>query len=233
MKVVILAGGEGKRLRPYTLVLPKPLLPIKDKPILDIVLERLKHQGIVDIFLSVNYKSKLFEMIYGDGKEIGMNIKYIKENVPLGTAGSLYFIKDEIKESFFVTNGDIISELDIKALEEFHKKIRADITVVTRKIETQIQFGVLKKYSDRIVEWSEKPKIDSEISAGMYMINPLVLGLIKENEFCDMPTLVRRVMENGGNVFGFEYSGKIYDIGHLEEYEKVCEEFGCKDKKVE
>jgi NDP-sugar pyrophosphorylase family protein len=221
MKAVILAGGEGKRLRPYTFVLPKPLLPVNGEPILDAVLGNLKEQGIKDIFLSINYKAHLFEIIYGNGKKINMNINYLKEEKPLGTAGSLKLLQGKISENIFVTNGDVICNISLKELEKFHNENMCDITVVSRKILTPINFGVLKIIDDKVTGWYEKPKINSEISAGMYLLNPNVLKYIPENNFFNMPDLVKKVIENNGKVMRFLHDGEVVDVSDLDEYEKI------------
>ena len=227
MKAVILAGGEGKRLRPYTYVLPKPLLPLGEEPILDRILEKLRKQGITDIFLAVNYKEQLFKMIYGDGSEKGVNITYLKESKPLGTAGPLKNLEGKVTESFFVINGDVISDLDVRELEKFHERTNSDITVVTRKIKTPINFGVLDVKEDQIVKWTEKPIIESEIATGMYMINPFVLKYIPYDNFYDMNNLVGEVMKNKGKVFRFEYDGQwIFDVGSRKDYKEAQEFFG-------
>ena len=221
MKAVILAGGEGKRLRPYTFVLPKPLLPVNEEPILDAVLRNLKEQEVKEIYISINYKSHLFEMIYGKGEKIGLNIDYLKEEKPLGTAGSLKLLQGKISENLFVTNGDIISNLNLKELEKFHEENKCDITVVSRKIKVPVNFGVLRIINDKIVEWAEKPKIGLEISAGMYLLNPDILKYIPENNFFNMPDLVRKVIENNGKVMRFLYDGNLTDVSDLDEYEKI------------
>ena len=221
MKATILAGGEGKRLRPYTFVLPKPLLPVNGEPILDAVLRNLKKQGIEDVFLSVNYKSHLFEIIYGNGEKIGLNIHYLKEKKPLGTAGSLKLLQGKIFENLFVTNGDVICDLNLEELERFHDENKCDITVVGRKITIPVNFGVLKITNDKIVEWAEKPKIDLEISAGMYLLNPNVLKYIPENSFFNMPDLVKKVIENNGKVMRFLHDGDLIDVSDLDEYKKI------------
>ena len=227
MKSVILAGGEGKRLRPYTLVLPKPLLPLGEEPILDKILEKLKKQGITDIFLAVNYKEQLFKMIYGDGSEKGINITYLRESKPLGTAGPLKNIEGKVTEPFFVINGDVISDLNVRELEKFHERINSDITVVTRKIKTPIRFGVIDTEEERVVKWTEKPIIESEIATGMYMINPSVLKYIPSDSFYDMNSLVGEVMRDNGRVFRFEYEGKwLFDVGSIRDYEEAQEFFG-------
>lgn len=221
MKAVILAGGEGKRLRPYTFVLPKPLLPVNGEPILDAVLRNLKEQGIGEIYISINYKSHLFEIIYGNGEKIGLNINYLKEEKPLGTAGSLKLLQGKVFENLFVTNGDVICNLNLGELEKFHDENKCDITVVSRKITVPVNFGVLKITNNKIVEWAEKPKIGLEISAGMYLLNPNVLKYIPENSFFNMPDLVKKVIENNGIVMRFLHDGDLIDVSDLDEYEKI------------
>jgi len=225
MKVVILAGGEGKRLKPYTEVIPKPLLPIGEKPVLEIIFERLKNQGYKDIVLATNYKAYLFETLFGDGSKLGMNITYSRESKPLGTAGPLKGIEGQLTDDFFLMNGDLITDLQISDVEKVHRKGKADITVVTREIETPIPYGVIDVEGEKVLAWKEKPKIKSEISTGMYMINPGALRYIPENEFYAMNDLVGKVIENGGRVLRFLHSGEWTDIGLIGDYEKAQKDF--------
>ncbi len=222
MKAVILAGGEGKRLRPYTYILPKPLLPIGERPILDLSLERLKKQDIKEVILAVNYKAEIFEMIFGDGFSRDMKIHYTKEEKPLGTAGPIKNAEEYLTEDFLVINGDIITELNIKEVADFHKKNMADITVVTREIEVPIDFGIIKSEGINIVGWEEKPKIKSEISSGIYIFNPSILKHIPKNEFCNMNDLVKDVIKKGCKVYKFPYNGIILDVGHMKDYEEAA-----------
>lgn len=232
MKAVILAGGKGKRLRPYTYILPKPLLPLGKKPILDIIFEKLKKQGIKDIYLAVNYKENIFRTLYGDGSEIGLNITYLKESKPLGTVGPLKSIEGKVTEPFFVTNGDIISDINVKELRKFYEKTKADITVVTRKIDVPINFGVLEVKKDKIVKWIEKPKIKLEIAAGMYMLSPSVLKYIKKDEFYNMNDLVKKVIRRRGKVSRFLYEGQsLLDISAIEDYKLAIKSFKKNYKK--
>jgi len=221
MKVIILAGGEGTRLRPYTAIFPKPLLPINETPLLDIVLEKLKNQNIKEIFLAVNYKSSLFKMFYGDGSKKGLNITYLEESKPLGTAGPLQSLENKIDEDFLVMNGDIICDLDFHKLLDFHKKNCGVITVVTREIKTPINFGVIKTKEGRITNLEEKPEIKSEISAGIYIINPGALRHIPKNQFYDMPDLIKKLISEKANVLRFLYDGELKDIGDLKSYEEI------------
>ncbi|MFH1607961.1 MAG: sugar phosphate nucleotidyltransferase [archaeon] len=223
MRAVILAGGEGKRLRPYTQVIPKPLLPINGKPVLELIFENLRNQGIRDITLATNYKSYLFETLFGDGLKIGLNINYLKESKPLGTAGPLKLLKDKIHEDFFVMNGDLITDLNIKEMKKNHKENNADVSLVTRKIEVPVNYGVMETENKKITGWTEKPTIEVKICTGMYMLNPRVLRYIPEDEFYNMDELVKKVISEGGNVVEFLHEGQWIDIGKIDDFEKAQE----------
>jgi NDP-sugar pyrophosphorylase family protein len=223
MKVVILAGGEGKRLRPYTEVIPKPLLPIgrEKKPVLDRVLRQLKIQGYNDVVLAVNYKVDYFRYFFKDGSERGMAITYSEELKPLGTAGPLKNLEAQLTEDFFVMNGDLITDLDVREVEKFHKQQEADVTIVTRNIEIPVDYGVMEVKGDRVVGWNEKPKLRSEISTGMYMVNPKVLGYVPRNQFYGMNDLVGSIIADKGKVLRFLYDGRWIDIGKIDDFEKA------------
>jgi len=225
MIVVILAGGEGKRLRPYTQIFPKPLLPIGDKPILEIILERLKLQGIRDVFLSVNYKSHLIEQFFGNGADRGMNIIYSREEKPLGTGGPIKLLKDMLKEDFFVMNGDLITDIDVREVADFHKKTGADMTIVTKRIEIPISMGVINGKGDEINAIEEKPVMKIEINTGMYMLKPHVLEHMPDGEFFKITDLVEKIKNKGGKVARFLHEGKWTDVGQINEYEEAQKEF--------
>jgi len=224
MKAVIMAGGEGNRLRPYTYVIPKPLLPLKDKPILEIIINKLRDQGVEEIILSTNYKSELFEILFGKGENHGVSITYSKEKTPLGTVGPLRLIKEMVDEDFILMNGDILTDLDVGKVMDFHKKNNADITVVTKKHLIPLDFGIVKVENGEIKCWKEKPKIKSEISTGIYIINPSVIRHIPENEKYDMPQLIGKIIEEGGKVSRYLYEGRWIDIGKIEDFEKAQSE---------
>jgi len=225
MIAAILAGGEGKRLRPYSFIFPKPLLPLGEKPILEILLEKLKTQGIKDVYLAVNYKAWLFEKLFGDGEEKGVQITYLREEKPLGTAGPLKNLQGVIEESLFVINGDIIADIDLSELQKSHQESKSDITVVTRKITNSIGFGVIQSEDEKIVDWKEKPEMEIEISAGMYLLEPSVLEVIPVNEFYDMPSLVKEVIKQGKKVSKFLYTWNIIDISTIDDsHQFSCEE---------
>jgi NDP-mannose synthase len=228
MKAVILCGGEGKRLRPYTYILPKPLLPIGDKAILEIILERLKEQGIMQVILATNYKEAYIKTFLSDGKDKGMDIVYSKEDNFLGTAGPLKALRDMFKEDFFVMNGDLLTNLDISDLSKFHKENSGDITIVTKIMKTPIHYGVIENKEGVVTKWTEKPDVTFEISTGMYMLNPKVLDYLPEGKPFNMDELVREVLKNNGKVLRFLYDGEWVDIGRVEDYEKIQSGFNEK-----
>ncbi|MEK6760763.1 MAG: sugar phosphate nucleotidyltransferase [Nanoarchaeota archaeon] len=221
MKAVILAGGEGKRLRPYTEIIPKPLLPVNGEPVLGIIIKKLKEQGIEEIILAVNYRDYLFKTLFGDGSNFGVKIYYSGESEPLGTCGPVKNVENLLDDDFFVMNGDLITDVDIREVEKFHKKNNADITVVTKMVENKINFGVMKVKDDEIISWDEKPTIKSEIGTGMYVINPRALMYIPPNKFYNMNDLVSDVIMSGGKVMHFLHEGDWVDIGLKDDYEKV------------
>ncbi len=224
MKAVILVGGEGKRLRPYTKILPKPLLPLGEKPLLEIILERLKNYGIKDIILLTNYKAKLFELLFGDGKDMGMTVEYSKELRSLGTAGPLSLIKEKLNEDFIVMNGDILTDLNFTKLIKFHKKNKADLTIVTKNEEICFEYGIIKIKGEKVMGWMEKPVMREEISAGIYVVNPSVLDYLKENKRIDMDTLINNAIKHKCKVLRFLYKGKWTDVGRVEDHKLAQEE---------
>ena len=224
MKAVILAGGEGKRLRPYTHILPKPLLPLGEKPLLGIILERLKKFGVKDIILLTNYKAELFELLFGNGKEIGMNIEYSKESQPLGTAGPLSLVKEKLNEDFLVINGDVLTDLNFRELFAFHKKNKADLTIVTKEEEIRFEYGIIQVKGKEVIGWKEKPLMKEEISAGIYVVNPSVFSYLKKDKSIGMDILINNLIKNKCKVHRFLHNGKWLDVGRIEDHEQAQEE---------
>lgn len=225
MKAVILAGGKGTRLKPYTTVFPKPLMPISDKPILEIIIRQLKSRGIDEIILATGHLSELVMIFFGDGSRFGVKIKYSKEDKPLGTVGGLGLIKGELNEAFLIMNGDILTTLDFSNLVNCHKRNKAIATIALNKRNVYVDFGVVKlDNSDGIVEYIEKPKIDYLVSMGVYVFDSKVLEYIKPNEYFDFPALIKKLIRNGEVVKGYVYDGYWLDIGRPDDYEKANNE---------
>jgi len=218
MQAVILAGGKGTRLRPFTTFLPKPLVPIDNVPILEIVLRQLKHYGFRSSVLAVNHLAELIMTFFGTGEKIGIDITYSREDKPLGTAGPLTIIPN-LEENFLVMNGDLLTTIDYKKLFDSHVAHSNDITICTTKREVKIDLGVLEIEDMKFIDYKEKPTLSYWVSTGIYIINKKVVSAIPHGVQYDMPTLVLR-MKNEGKKIGC-YTDDFFwlDIGRVEDYE--------------
>ena len=170
-----MAGGRGTRLRPYTNILPKPLLPLGLRSILDVNIRQLVSSGVDNIFIAVGYLGDLIENIIGNGEKYGATIKYSYEEMPLGTVGALSLICDKLEDDFIVMNGDILHNIDFKALQIQHNEDDSDVTITTFTQLHKVRLGVLKKKGDRIIEYIEKPTREYDVSMGIYVINRLIV----------------------------------------------------------
>lgn len=225
MKTVILAGGKGTRLRPYTTVFPKPLMPINDKPILEIVIRQLRSHGFDEVIIAVGHLAELIMAFFNDGSKYGIKIEYVREEKPLGTAGPLSLMKDRLNETFLMMNGDVLTTLDYSAFVDAHKGNGAVATIAVKKRSVKIDFGVPQVEKDgRIVGYVEKPEIDYLVSMGVYAFEPDVLEYIRPNEYLDFPDLIRKLISNGKTVKGYVYDGPWLDIGRPEDYEQANRE---------
>ena len=224
MKAVIMAGGLGTRLRPLTKIIPKPLLPIGEKSILEITIKKLKEEGFDEIILAVNYKSDLFESHFKDGSKFGIKIVHSKEKKELGTAGPLQLVKKKLTKPFLVMNGDILTNMDFKKLKEFHTENKADMTVVTKKVSLPLHYGVISKKDGKIKNIDEKPTIESEINAGIYFLNPSVLDSIPKDQKFDMPDLIKKLIKDEkskDNVIPYSLKDYWMDIGNMDDHKKA------------
>ncbi len=227
MRAVILAGGRGARLAPYTTVFPKPLVPIGDQPVLEIIIRQLVNQGIGDICLSVGYLGGLIEAYFqnGHGAIPGLNLTYVRETSPLGTAGPLSRIPG-LDETFLVMNGDVLTTLDYRALRDYHLASGASLTIAMRRKDVRIDLGVLETNgSNELTAYREKPLYSFDISMGVYVYEPRVLRHIGAGEYLDFPDLVLRLMDCGEKVVGYRSEDFWFDIGRREDYELAQQEF--------
>jgi NDP-sugar pyrophosphorylase family protein len=224
MKAVILAGGKGSRLAPYTTVLPKPLMPIVDMPILEIVLKQLKSSGFDDVVLAVGHLASLIKTYFGDGSDLGIGITYSHESSPLGTAGPLANI-DGLTETFLVMNGDILTDLDYRRLVEHHREGGGMMTIATYRRTVKIDFGVLETVDGNVSKYVEKPTLDYVVSMGIYVMEPAVLDRIKRGEHMDLPDLVRLLLASGERVQAFSFDGLWLDIGRQEDFTEAQTRF--------
>lgn len=214
---MILAGGKGSRLAPYTTVLPKPLMPIGDMPILEIVLKQLKRSGFDDVVIAVGHLASLIRAYFGDGSELGIRIEYIHEASPLGTAGPLGNIEG-LTDTFLVMNGDILTDLDYRKLAESHRAGGSIMTIATYKRTVKIDFGVLDIVDGHVSAYIEKPTLDYVVSMGIYMMEPAVRNHLKPGEYLDLPDLVRLILASGERVRAYPFDGRWLDIGRQEDF---------------
>ena len=224
MKAVILAGGLGTRLRPFTHVIPKPLLPVGESSVLEITIKKLRECGFDDLIIATNYKSHLFESYFEDGSQFNVKIKYSKEKKPLGTAGPLRLLKDELKEPFLVIYGDILTSLDFRKLRDFHINNKSDFTLVTKEDFLPISYGVIESEGDLIKNIEEKPDVKTQINTGIYFLNPEVIDYIPDG-FFHMTTLAKELIKKGKKVMRYELKDYWIDIGEKEYYEKAQKDF--------
>ena len=223
MKAVILAGGLGSRLKPFTEVIPKPLLPIGEKSVLEIQIERLKKYGFNEIFLCTNYKSDYIKNFFGDGSRYGVKLTVSKEDKPLSTAGPLTLIKDKLDEPFIVMNGDILSLIDFSNLYDFSIKKNTSLTISIKKEITPYAFGNIFFNGDYVTDIQEKPDIITYILAGIYVMTPEIFNFIPDNEYFGMDLLIKKLIEKKNPVAKYELSEYWLDIGRINDYEKAQE----------
>jgi NDP-sugar pyrophosphorylase family protein len=227
-RAVVLAGGLGMRLRPYTAVLPKPLMPVGDRPVLDIVLRQLEHYGFERVTIATGYLAELIEAFFRDGGEHGVAIDYHREATPLGTAGAIASI-DGLEAPFLVMNGDVLTDIDYSALMAQHLETNAAATIATITRDIQVSLGVLHfgdpHQPDRLTSYEEKPHFEFEASMGIYAFSPRVLGYMTPTERLEFPDLIRRLLEAGEVVRAFRSDCYWLDIGRHDDYEQALEEF--------
>jgi NDP-sugar pyrophosphorylase family protein len=225
MKAVVLAGGRGTRLAPYTKILPKPLMPIGDMPILEILLRQMKRAGVNEVILTVGHLSHLLQAFFQSGEQYNMRIRYSIEERPLGTAGPLSLVPGLIK-TFMVSNGDVLTTLDMHDLIETHHCSGAVATIATHHKNIKIDLGVIRcNGSSEIIGYIEKPTYEYEVSMGIYVFEPKVLDYIPYNQYLDFPDLVLRLIEAGERVISYPFDGYWQDLGRPDDYEQAIKEF--------
>jgi len=226
MKMVLLAGGKGVRLRPLTYTIPKPLLPIGEKPILEEIIERLRAQGVRDFVIAVGYRAELIETYFRDGGQLGVTITYVRETEPLGTAGPLALVRDAgilaPDETVLAMNGDLLTDIDVKALAAAHERAGNELTVVTRDFRLQHPYGVIQTEGDRVTGIVEKPAVTDTISAGVYALRPSALALIPAGRFFDVPDLVNALAAAGKRVGAWRHDGEWLAIDRMEQLEDAA-----------
>lgn len=231
MKAVILAGGLGSRLKPFTEAIPKPLLPIGEKSILEIQIERLKKHGFDEIFLATNYKSDYISNFFGDGSRYGVRLTISKEEKPLGTAGPLTLLKNELKdEPFIVMNGDILSLIDYTKFYNFAVEHNQPLTISIKKEITPFEFGNIFFDGDVVTEIQEKPNLVNYILAGIYVMSPRIFDFIPEDTYYGMDLLIKDLMKASVPVIKYEMDEYWLDVGRVKDYERAQVDYDEKFK---
>lgn len=220
MRAIILGGGKGTRLHPYTVAFPKPLMPLDDMPILEIVLRQLRGHGVDHATLAVGHLAELLMAFLGNGERVGIRVDYSREDEPLGTAGPVKRLEKELPETFFVLNGDLLTTLDFTALHQSHRKAGNALTIACQERQVQVDFGVLEtEEGGRVRDYHEKPALNYRVSMGAYVFDKSTLDLIPDNQYFDFPDLIRKLLAENRPVGTFHHSGAWLDIGRPDDYE--------------
>ena len=218
--VVVMAGGLGSRLGSLTEHLPKPMLPVGGKPILEIVLAQLRKEGFRDVTITTGFRSDLIRKHFGDGSPFGLKVRYTEETSPLGTVGALSLVDPDLAGPILVINGDVLTTQSLRAVVDFHALQKAAITVGIVRHAQEVPFGVVSHNGELLAEIVEKPKLYVDIGAGIYVLDKEVLSLIQKGERMDFPDLVKKA-QAGRKVVCFPIRGEWKDIGRPEDYKSV------------
>ncbi|HIE02604.1 MAG TPA: CBS domain-containing protein [Thiotrichaceae bacterium] len=224
LSAVIMAGGFGSRLRPLTKNLPKPLLPIGERPIMELIIERLRDAGIKRFYVTTHYLPKKIMAHFGDGRSFGIEITYISEKIPLGTAGALGLI-EKPDLPLLVINGDILTTLDFRSMWSFHRAHQAALTVAVRQYEYQVPYGVIESEGPYLSQLSEKPRLNFLVNAGIYLLEPTVLRYIPTEWCFDMTDLMQSLLNNAHPVANFPIVEYWLDIGQHADYQQAQKDF--------
>lgn len=220
-KVVIMAGGEGRRLRPLTETCPKPMLRVAGRPLLEIILEQCVEAGFHEFYFSVNYLKDQIKDYFLDGDRWGVKINYLEETEPLGTAGALSLLPKKLNEPFLVLNGDVLTKVDFSKLLRFHEEHAATATVCVREHDVQIPYGVVKLDDLSVLSLEEKPTYNHYVNAGIYLLQPESLECVSHGTFYDMPQLLSDLLQRNKAVRAFPIHEYWLDIGHPETLERA------------
>jgi NDP-sugar pyrophosphorylase family protein len=230
-KAVILAGGLGSRLRPLTQAIPKSLLPIGEKSILEIQIEHLRKYDFREIYIATNYKADYVESFIGDGQRLGVSVKFSREDKPLGTCGPLSLLKNELKEPFLLMNSDILSTIDFEKLHAYGTAKDTDLVVVTKEIRTPFNFGSVKVKNDLLISMEEKPDLVLEILAGIYYMQPGIFQYIPDDTYFGIDHLIKKMISQNAPVGRYLMSEYWLDIGRIDDYNEAQSAYDTHFKK--
>lgn len=231
MIAVIQAGGKGVRLRPYTMVMPKPLMPVGDLPVIEVLIKWLRRWGVTQTYITLGYLGSLIRALCGDGKQWDTQINYKQEPEPLGTVGSLKLLKDDLKETFFNINSDLITDLNLRALRAFHAEHGGMITVAVTERIVKSELGVFEIENDQMVDFREKPTMKYLASCGVYCMEPAILDLIPSGVPFGFDDLMNGMLDKKMPVWLYRHDGLWLDIGREDDYKNVQQNF-MKDYKM-
>ncbi len=223
LSAVVMAGGQGTRLRPLTDLLPKPMLPIGDRPLLELMIEQLRQGGIKQVNLTTHYRPEAITSHFGDGRGFGVEIHYVNEDQPLGTAGALSLL-DQGEEPLLVINGDILTRVDFRSMLEYHRSQRADMTVGVRQQEFMVPYGIVETDGSIVTGIREKPVLRYFINAGIYLLSPAARRYIPDRQRYDMTDLIAHLLSLGRPVASFPIREYWLDVGQLADYERAQED---------
>ncbi len=226
-KVIIMAGGKGTRLDPFTKILPKPMIPLGDKPIIEVIMDKFHEQGFSHFLVSLGYKAEIVKMYFSETNNRPYQLEFVLETEPLGTAGALALLKNKIDGTFLVINCDVILEPNYSDLLEQHYIQKNDMTIVGSIKEFPIPYGVLKTEGQDLLKVDEKPNFHLLVNTGLYVVEQKVINLIKDDEFLNMTDLIQSVKENNGKVGVYPYHGNWFDVGQWEDYKNSLRYLGA------
>jgi len=221
MKAVIQCGGRGMRLRPHTSILPKPLMPIGARPVLELVLKWLRRNGIRDVFITTGYLGHLIRSVCGDGNQWNMRISYTQELEPLGTIGPLSLLREELNEPFLVLNGDVLTDLNLNQFVSCHRRQHAPLTIATANRPTKMDFGVIDETDGHVTGFREKPELSHLVSMGIYCMDPSIVERIPSGVPFGFDDLMFQMLEEDAAVSVFRHNGMWLDIGRVEDFLKA------------
>lgn len=220
IRALVMAGGFGYRMRPLTENLPKPMLPVGGRPLLELIIGQLRNAGISRLNVSTHYKGDVIKKHFGDGSEFDMNIQYVEESKPLGTAGAIRLV-EQSDDPILVINGDILTQVDFRAMLEYHRDNQADMTVAVKEHSVTVPYGLVETDGIDIVRITEKPVLSHFINAGIYLLNPEASYLVPKEKHYDMPDLIKRLVADKRRVVSFPVHEYWMDIGQSEDYQRA------------
>lgn len=221
MKGVIQCGGKGTRLLPYTMILPKPLMPVGSKPVLELLLKWLRRNGVQDAYVTTGYLGHLIRTVCGDGRQWGLNIHYTEEMEPLGTVGALRLLRDELDDTFLVINGDVLTDINLPVFASFHRAQGTKLTIATARRLIHTDFGIIEASGNRVSRFQEKPTLTHLVSMGVYCMEPSILSYIPDGVPFGFDNLMSCMLAADDPVSTFLHGGLWFDIGRVDDFQKV------------